>query len=128
MWNIYWNNEKVSIDVIDKVIDVINKLNFEYMRKKPILVQVENEFGDRMCIGVGNCAGYSVIDFLPCNSYFSKSVEGENIGDGVICFYMEDYESEFCISNTIQYDTAINVLKTFICKNMLDKSVNWIDD
>ena len=79
-------------------------------------------------MGIGNREGYSVIDFFPFENGSSKSVEGENVGNGVVCFDMGGYESEFNISNTIKYKTAFNILRYFLEENTLDGKVNWIDD
>ena len=81
-----------------------------------------------MCMGIGNREEYSIIDFIPCDNGPSKSVEGENIGSGVVCFDMGGYESEFNISNTIKYRTAINILRYFLEENTLDGKVIWVDD
>ncbi len=109
-------------------MDIVDKLNKEYVDKQPILVRVENNLGDIMCMGIGNREEYSIIDFFPSDSSSSKSVEGENEGTGVVCFDMGGYESEFAISNTIKYRTAFHILRYFLEENALDGSVNWIDD
>ena len=128
MWNIYWNDMQLTLDAVENVIATIDKLNSEYIEKQPILIQVENEFGDRMCMGIGNREEYSIIDFIPFDNSSSKSVEGENVGNGVVCFDMGGYESEFSISSTIKYKTALSVLKYFLKENTLDNKVDWIDD
>ena len=129
MWNLYWNEEYTSMDDSQKVLDIIIQLNCKYIiDTKPMIVQVENSDGDRMCIGIGNSEGYSFIDFFPFDGSNSKHVEGENIGDGTISFCMGDYESEFYINETISYLTAINVLKKFLLYNKLDELVKWIND
>ena len=128
MWIMYWNAESTSVDDAQEVFEIIDKLNLEYIKKEPIFVQVENANGDRMCIGIGSYEEYSFINFFPYDGASSKHVEGENEGNEVICFYMGEYESEFYISETIKYQTAINVLRTFVLDNTLDKAVEWIDD
>ncbi len=127
MCTIYWDDNFISID--DKeVVNFIEKLNKTYLKIKPIIIQVEKNNGDTMCIGIGNHADYSVINYYSNDDGISKSVEGENEGSEVICFYMGDYESEFYIYETIQYKTALNILSTFVLQNILDKTVEWIDD
>lgn len=128
MWTIYWDDKQLLLDTVEKVMDIVDKLNKEYIEKQPILIRVETDLGDIMCMGIGNREGYSVIDFFPFDNGSSKSVEGENVGNGVVCFDMGGYESEFKISNTIKYRTALDILRYFLEENTLDGKVNWIDD
>lgn len=128
MWTIYWNSESISVDNSREVFEIIDRLNLEYKKKTPIFVQVENSAGDRMCIGIGNNEEYSFINYFPFDGSSSKHVEGENEGNEVTCFYMGDYESEFYIDETIKYQTALNVLRAYVLNNILDKTVEWIED
>ena len=128
MWIIYWDDKQLLLDTVEKVMDTVDKLNKEYVEKQSILIRVENDLGDIMCMGIGNREEYSIIDFFPFDNSSSKSVEGENVGNEVVCFDMGGYESEFSISNTIKYRTAFNILRYFIEENTLDGRVNWIDD
>lgn len=128
MWTIYWDDKQLLLDTVEKVMNTVEKLNEEYVEKQPILIRVENNLGDMMCMGIGDREEYSIIDFFPSDNSSSKSVEGENEGTGVVCFDMGGYESEFDISNTIKYRTAFNILKYFLEENTLDGNVNWSDD
>ena len=128
MWNLYWEEKMLPVDDKQKLLDAVERLNFEYEHKEPIFVQVENQNGDRMCVGIGNGEGYSFIDFFPADNSYSKHVQGENCGEGTVCFAMGKEESEFYIHETITYHTALQVLKTFLGDDKLDDSVEWIDD
>lgn len=128
MWIIYWDDKQLLLDTVEKVMNTVDQLNKEYVEKEPILIRVENDLGDMMCMGIGHREEYSIIDFFPSESSSSKSVEGENAGTGVVCFDMGGYESEFTISKTIQYKTAFHILRYFLEENALDANVNWIDD
>lgn len=128
MWMIYWDDKQLPLDTVEKVMDTVDKLNREYVEKQQILIRIENALGDIMCMGIGNCEGYSIIDFFPHDNSSSKSVEGENIGNGIVYFDMGGYESEFNISNTIKYKTAEKILQYFLVESALDSNVNWIVD
>lgn len=128
MWTIYWDDKQLLLDTVENVLNTVDKLNKEYVEKQPILIRVENDLGDIMCMGIGNREEYSIIDFFPSENCSSKSVEGENTGTGVVSFDMGGYESEFDIGNTIKYRTACNILRFFLEENTLDDNVNWVDD
>lgn len=128
MWTIYWDDKQLLLDTVEKVMDTVDKLNKEYIEKQSILIRVENDFEDIMCMGIGHREEYSIIDFIPFDNSPSKRVEGENVGNGIVCFDMGGYESEFNICDTIKYRTAFNILRYFLEEDTLDSKVNWIDD
>lgn len=74
-------------------------------------------------IGVGN-EEYSIIDYFPDSQSCSMSPEG----DDIIAFYLGDDESELYIKDTIKYDTALKILKSFLTDNTLITEINWIID
>lgn len=128
MWTIYWNDKSIPADNVQKICEIIDKLNLEYVDKKPIIVRVENDSGDTMCICIGNKEGYSFMDYISCDGCTAKHIKGENVGDDIISFHMGEYESEFYIRDTIKYQTALKALRFFLLYNTLDTEIEWEDD
>lgn len=75
MWIIYWDDKQLQLDTVEQVMNTVDKLNKEYVEKQPILIRVENNLGDIMCMGIGNREEYSIIDFSLLNNSSSKSVD-----------------------------------------------------
>lgn len=90
MWVIYWDDKQLLLDTVEKVMNTVDQLNKEYVEKQPILIRVENDLGDMMCMGIGHREEYSIIDFFPSESSSSKSVEGENAGPELFVLIWED--------------------------------------
>lgn len=128
MWKVYWDNKSVSLYEEKEVLELIDKLNNEYLDKNSQIVCIENDSGDTLCIGIGNRKEHSFIDYISYDGYIAKHVEGENVGDDILSFNMGSYESEFYISETIKYQTALTILKQYLLNNSLDDQVKWIDD
>ncbi len=128
MWKVYWDDQLVSLYDDKDILKLIEKLNNEYLNKNPIIVRIENDSGDTLCIGIGNEKEYSFVDYISYDGYIAKHAEEENVGDDIICFNMGDYESEFYSNETVKYQTALMILKHYLLNNSLDNRVKWIDD
>ena len=128
MWKVCWEDKSKLLHDRKEVLELIEKLNEEYLDQGSIIVRVENDSGDTLCMGIGNKKGYSFIDYISHDGYMAKRAEGENVGDDIISFNMGGYESEFYISETIKYQTALAILKQYLLNNSLDNQVKWIDD
>ncbi len=83
---------------------------------------------DRICIGIGSDAGYSMANFFSVDESPFKHAEGENEGNEVACVSMEDEESAVYASETIRYQTAMKILRTFLLDHMLDESEKWSEN
>ena len=112
MWLVRWNDKTSALSNTEDVLNTIKNLHNTYLGLDPIIVQIENPYGDLMMIGLGN-SQYSIVNYYPINSNYSLFPKGENKEDGTICFYMGDDESEFYIRDTIHYKTAIKILECF---------------
>lgn len=127
MWTIRWDENQATSDSVEDVIEIINSIHCTYINRFPVIVQIESNSKDEILIGVGN-EQYSIIDYFPVSYSYSMSPEGENEGDDIITFYLGDDESEFYIKDTIKYDTALKILKSFLTDNTLLTEINWIID
>lgn len=127
MWTIRWNKNEAISESVEGVIEIINSIHRTYINRFPVIVQIETSSGDMILIGVGN-EEYSIIDYFPDSQSCSMSPEGENEGDDIIAFYLGNDESEFYIKDTIKYDTALKILKSFLSNNTLLTEINWIID
>ncbi len=127
MWTIRWDENQAASDSAEDVIEIINCIHCTYINRFPVIVQIESNSKDEILIGVGN-EQYSIIDYFPVSQSYSMSPEGENEGDDIITFYLGDDESEFYIKDTIKYDTALKILKSFLTDNTLLTEINWVID
>lgn len=127
MWTIRWDENEAISESVEGVIETVNSIHRTYINRFPVIVQIESSSGNMILFGVGN-EQYSVIDYFPVNQGHSMSPEGENEGDDIITFYLGDDESEYYIKDTIKYDTALKILKSFLTDNTLLTEINWIID
>ena len=127
MWTIRWDENQAASDSAEDVIEIINCIHCTYINRFPVIVQIESNSKDEILIGVGN-EQYSIIDYFPVSQSYSMSPECQYEGDDIITFYLGDDESEFYIKDTIKYDTALKILKSFLTDNTLLTEINWVID
>lgn len=127
MWTIRWDENEAISESVEGVIETVNSIHRTYINRFPVIVQIESSSGNMILFGVGN-EQYSVIDYFLVSQGHSMSPEGENEGDDIITFYLGDDESEYYIKDTIKYDTALKILKSFLTDNTLLTEINWIID
>lgn len=127
MWIIRWDENEVTSESVEGVIEIINSIHRTYINRFPVIVQIESSSKDMILIGVGN-EQYSIIDYFPDSESYSMSPEGENEGDDIITFYTGDDESEFYIKDTIKYNTTLKILKSLLTDNTLIAEINWLVD
>lgn len=127
MFRVIYNKEEVELSSVDKVIELITRINSEKLVDKQLVV-VESEYGT-MEIGLG-MGSDSVLFFIPVSEDEDIKVSCNELVDRAKTDIVEinhvlDEEVECTSCNIVPLESAIMTLEAFLQAKEFTNFVDW---
>lgn len=119
------SNGEILFGTIEELDTILDQLNKEFDQKRPSLVEIENQSGDILAIGLG--LKESILSFVSASGdppYWISKGKKKNLEDTIV-FYCYDEWSEFPSSALIPMEVARSVMKEFVKTGKLSDEIDW---